>query len=137
MNADMNDEAKLVYPDLSYKVRGCFFNVHNELGFGHKEVIYQRALAEELHKNALRYVREKSLPIKYNSKKIGEYRPDFLVENKIIVEVKAVEYMPRVYEKQLTYYLKSTSIVLGFLVNFGSPKLEIVRRVWSMHFSRQ
>ena len=116
--------------ELSYKIRGCVFEVYNTLGFG-QENIYQKALMAEFEKAGINFEREKVLPITYNNKKIGFYRPDFIIENKIIIEIKAVEFMPKDYETQLTYYLKGTNYQLGFLINFGGKKIDIRRRVWS------
>lgn len=118
-----------LYEDLSYKIRGACFNVHNTLGGGHKEGIYQKALALELEKCGIKFEREKSLDISYQEKKIGVYRPDFLINEQIVVELKAVDFVPKDYEVQLLHYLKSTKLPLGFLINFGPKKVEIRRRV--------
>jgi len=127
---------KLLYEDLSYKIRGCAFRVYNTLGFGHKEKVYQEALAMELEKESLVFKKEPILAIIYQNKKIGTYKPDFVVESKVIVEVKAVPMMPKTYETQLTYYLKSTNFQLGFVINFGSRQLDIRRRIWTPHYQR-
>jgi len=126
-----------LYEDLSYKVRGCVFKVYNTLGFGHKENIYQRALEVEFKNSEINFEKEKVLPVIYNGKKIGVYKPDFIVGNKIIIEIKAVPFMPNDYETQLTHYLKGTNYKLGFLINFGSKKLNIKRRVWTPNYQRQ
>jgi len=118
-----------LYEDLSYKIRGCVFDVYNALGFGHKEVIYQEALAIELKKKNIAFEKEKILPVIYENKKIGVYKPDFVIEDKIIIEIKAVPIMPKSFEAQLTYYLKGTNYKLGFIINFGSTKLDIRRRI--------
>lgn len=122
---------KFLYEELSYKLRGCVFSVYNTLGFGHKESVYQKALADELAKMKLNFEREKTIPITYNGKQVGVYRPDFVIDNKIIVEIKAVEFMPKSYETQLVYYLKGTNYKLGFLINFGGTKLDIRRRIYT------
>jgi GxxExxY protein len=129
-------EEPLLYENLTYKLRGCFFNVYNELGFGHKEAVYQRALAIELDKKGISFEREKSLSIKYDGDKVGSYIPDFVVEDKIIIEVKAVEYLPAVYEQQLVRYLKATEFKLGFLVNFGAKELFIKRKIWTTNYKK-
>lgn len=125
----------LLYEDLSYKIRGCAFEVYNQLGFGHKENVYQKALALEFKNKDLNFTAEESLPIIYQDKKIGTYRPDFIVDKKIIVEIKAVPFMPKSYETQLTYYLKGTNYELGFIINFGSPKLDIRRKIWTPSYN--
>lgn len=121
-----------LYEDLSYKIRGCVFKVYNVLGFGHKEMVYQKALAVELEKAGISFEREKILPVIYEGKKVGTYKPDFVVEDKVLIELKAVPLMPKDFEIQLTYYLKGTNYKLGFLINFGSKRLDIRRRVWSI-----
>ncbi len=125
----MEKVENFLHEDLSYKIRGACFNVHNILGGGHKEVIYQKALAIELEKSGIKFEREKFLTISYENENIGVYRPDFLVNGEIILELKAVDVMPKDYEVQLIHYLKSTKLPLGFLINFGPKKVEIRRRV--------
>ncbi|MDP3093722.1 MAG: GxxExxY protein [bacterium] len=125
-----------VYEELSYKIRGCAFEVYNTLGFGHKEKVYQKALCLEFERAKIRYEQEKALPIIYDDKKIGIYRPDFVINDEILIEIKAVPVMPKSHETQLTYYLKGTSYRLGFLINFGAPKIEIRRRVWTPSYQR-
>lgn len=124
-------DSKLIYADLTYKVRGAIFNVYNSLGHGHKEEVYQKALAKELKEEEISYKREEKLPVKYKNEIVGSYRPDFVIEDKVIIELKAVEFMPKSYEEQLIHYLKTTGFSLGLLVNFGRPKLEIKRLVWT------
>ena len=126
-----------LYEDLSYKIRGCAFNIYNTLGFGHKESVYQKALETEFEKLEINFEKEKALPVIYKGKKIGVYKPDFIVEKKIIIELKAVPFMPKNYETQLTHYLKGTNYKLGFLLNFGSQRLDIRRRIWTPHYQRK
>lgn len=122
-----------LYEDVSYKLRGCAFTVYNTLGFGHKECVYQKALGIEFMKAGVLFEKEKVLPVTYEGKQIGVYRPDFIVESKIIIEIKAVEFMPKSYETQLQYYLKGVNYELGFLINFGGKKLDIRRRINTYH----
>lgn len=130
----MSAQNQLLYPDLSYKVRGCFFKVYNVLGFGHKESVYHKALAKEFNNSKLKYEEEKNLQVSYRGEKVGNYRPDFVIENIIIIEIKALEYINKIHEMQLLHYLKSTGYKLGFLVNFGSRKLDICRRIWTPQY---
>ena len=125
----VNKVENFLYEDLSYKIRGACFVIHNKLGGGHKESIYRKALAIEFDKMGLNFEKEKSLTIDYEDVKIGVYRPDFVIDNKIILELKAVDSMPKDYEVQLLNYLKSTKLPLGFLINFGPKKVEIRRRI--------
>jgi GxxExxY protein len=128
---------ELLYEELSYKIRGCCFTVYNTLGFGHKEDIYQKALEFEFIKQKVSYESQKSLDIYYDNKKVGNYRPDLIIDDKIIVEIKAVEYIPQKYEQQLIYYLKGINFKLGLLVNFGSTTLYIKRLIWSPNYQRK
>lgn len=127
----MSNKVELLYEQLSYKVRGAMIAVHKELGSGHKEKVYQRALAKEFENREIPFEREKSMSIEYDGETVGSYRPDFIVDNKIIVEVKAVRFMPQNFEEQLTHYLKSTKYKLGFLVNFGRRRMVIKRRIYT------
>ncbi len=126
-----------LYEDLSYKIRGCVFKVYNNLGFGHKENVYQKALASELEVAGIKHKRERLLPVIYNGIKIGTYKPDFIIDGEIIIEIKAVPFMPKHFETQLTYYLKGTNYKLGFLINFGNQKLDIRRRIWTPVYRRK
>lgn len=122
--------AELLYKDLAYKIVGCFYNVYNQLGPGYKESIYHKALIIELESNKINSVEEKQLPIVYKNKKVGVYIPDFIIEDKILIELKAVDFMPKLYEEQLYTYLKGTKYRLGYLVNFGSEKIDVRRRIY-------
>lgn len=124
------EEKKILHKDLSYKIVGCFYNVFNELGPAHKEQIYHEALCLEFKANSIEFNDNKKLAVKYKGQDIGVYQPDFIVEDKIIVEIKSVLQLPKVFEKQLYYYLRGTKYSLGYLVNFGSEKLEIKRRIY-------
>lgn len=128
---DKQINTDLLYADLTYKVRGAIFNVYNVLGYGHKEQVYQKALSKELAVMNIPHKREVNLNVTYKEEKVGNYRPDFVIDDKVIIELKAVEFMPKTYETQLLHYLKTTGFQLGLLVNFGSPKLQIKRLVWT------
>lgn len=121
----------LLYADLTYKVRGAVFSVFNELGNGHKEQVYQRALEREFEELKIPYKKEVSLKVSYKGEAVGNYRPDFVIDDKIVVEIKAVEFMPKIFETQLVHYLKTTGFSLGLLVNFGSNRLYIKRLIWT------
>jgi GxxExxY protein len=130
MKTDTSKESgKIIYKELSYKLVGCFYKVYNALGPGHKEVVYHKALAIEFDKQGISFDSKKKLPMEYEGEKVGTYEPDFLVDDKIIIELKSVLMMPKVYEKQLYYYLRGAGVKLGYLVNFGTDKIEIRRRL--------
>lgn len=124
-------DKKLIYADITYKIRRAIFNVYNVLGFGHKEQVYQKAIAKEFEEMRLSYKKEESLKVKYKDEVVGNYRPDFIIDDKVILELKSVEFMPKSFEAQLIHYLKTTGFHIGLLVNFGSPKLIIKRLVWT------
>lgn len=123
----------LLHKELSYKVRGAALEVKRNYGPGHKEKLYQMAFAEELDFRGVKYEREK--PIKIYSPKTGKlmgvYQPDFLVEDKIIVELKALEQMPRIMVNKLYSYLRNSKYELGLLINFGSNGVDIRRLIYT------
>ena len=132
-NADktqINADNSFLYQDLTYRVRSAIFNVANNLGLGHKELIYQNALTEEFKKQNIPFIREKQVPIFYLGKKIGVYIPDFVIDNKIIVELKALPFLGNSEKKQTWNYLKGSEFKLALLVNFGPQKLEIERIIY-------
>lgn len=120
----------MLYEDLSYRLRGCFFEVYNELGPGHKEQIYHEALKIIFNEDKINFIEKKRLRIKFRGNDIGIYEPDFIIEDKIIVEIKSVLIFPAVFEKQLYYYLRGSNYKIGYLVNFGNDKIDIRRRVY-------
>lgn len=124
-----NDSKVIVYKELSYKIVGCFYEVYNALGPGHKEEVYQKALEVEFDESAIKHVTKRRFSVDYKGKKVGVYEPDFIVEDKIIIEIKSVLIIPKVFEKQLFYYLKASGFRLGYLVNFGADRIDIRRRV--------
>ena len=132
INADnkTTDSRGLLYEDLTYKIRGIVFDVYNNLGFVHKESIYQNALEEGLKKNNILYEREKNIDVIYEDKKVGTYRPDFIVDGKIIIETKALPFIGEIERKQILHYLRGSDYKLALLVNFGSDKLKIDRLVF-------
>jgi GTP-binding protein LepA len=126
-----NAEGKLLYEDLTYKIRGAIFNVKKSLGLGHKEVIYQKAIEEEFKQAGIKFEKEKSIDISYNNQKLGVYRPDFVVDGKVVVEIKSLPFVGDREYKQLWSYLKGSSYNLGLLVNFGEG-LDIRRVVYEI-----
>lgn len=117
----------LLYENLSYRLRGIFFKVYNELGPGFKEEVYTKAVLKLLDENNICYEREKQFGINFRDQQIGATRLDLVVDKKIIVEIKATDLNNSLFEKQLLSYLKNTNLLLGFLVNFGMEKLYIKR----------
>lgn len=126
-----NNIKPFLYKDLSYKIQGAIFDVRNNYGPSHKEGIYCNALAEEFSQIGISFEREKVIQIRSpkTNKVLGIYKPDFVIEKVILMEVKALSTTPKLAEDQLFYYLKNTNYELGYLVNFGSEKLDIRRRI--------
>ncbi|MEK9201398.1 MAG: GxxExxY protein [Patescibacteria group bacterium] len=124
------DKNKLLYEDLSYKIRGAAFGIYNILGSGHKESEYQNAFAQHLDKIGVAYVKEKHIAVTYENKKVGSYQPDFVIDNKIIVEIKALPFVGRIEKAQVQYYLKNSSYRLAMIVNFGSSPIHIERIIY-------
>jgi len=122
----------LLHQDLSYLIRGIIFEIRNNYGPGQKEIIYQNLFKELLKQKNIKYEKEKSISIfSPDNKKVGVYRPDFVVEDKIIIEIKASRFTAKVDEKQIYYYLRNSKYEVGFLVNFSTPKLYIKRIIYT------
>lgn len=122
---------ELKYKDITEKIIGASFDVHSFLGNGFQEVIYQRALAYEMSKRGLEFVREIEQPIYYKdlNEPIGTRRADFLVSGKVLVELKAIINLEDVHTAQLLNYLRAYKIEVGLLINFGSKSLQFKRLV--------
>ena len=117
----------LKYEDLTRKIIGCAMQVHSTLGNGFQEVIYQRCLAIELSEAGLDFARELEMPIYYKGQQVGTRRVDFLVENKIMVELKAIIRLEDVHLAQALNYLEAYNLEVGLLINFGAKSLEFKR----------
>ena len=117
------------YSDITSKIIGCAMKVHTTLGNGFQEVIYQRCLAIEMEKQGLGFTRELEMPIYYEGREVGTRRVDFLIENKILVELKAITQLDNVHIAQGLNYLEAYNLEIGLLINFGSTKLEFKRLI--------
>ncbi len=113
--------------DITYKIIGCAMKVHNALGNGFQEVIYQRCLAMELGNAGLNYEREKEQHIYYNNQKVGTRRADFIVQGNILVELKAMINLEDVHLAQAKNYLVAYNLPVGLLINFGARSLQYKR----------
>lgn len=132
-----NKKTKLLYEDLTYKIRGVVFNVYNSLGFGHKESAYQKALEYELEKIGLNIEPQKTVDLLYDDKKVGTYRPDLVVNNKIILELKSSNSLVKSDRKQVLQYLRGMGYSLALIINFGSSKLQIERIINTSNYPRE
>ncbi len=110
--------------DITYKINGCAMKVHNTLGNGFQEVIYQRCLAIELQKAGLDFEREKEQKIFYENIEVGTRRADFIIENEIVVELKALIDLEKVHLAQAKNYVVAYDKSIGLLINFGSTSLQ-------------
>ncbi|MFH1252773.1 MAG: GxxExxY protein [Candidatus Uhrbacteria bacterium] len=115
------------YSDLTAKIIGAAIEVHKVIGNGFQEVIYQRALVIEFENRGIHFIREKEMQIYYKGEKIGTRRADFFVENKIMVEIKAVIALEDTHLAQAINYLEAYNMEIGLLINFGSPRLDFKR----------
>ena len=118
----------LLYQELTNRILKACYAVHNELGCGFLERVYQEALDVQLTEMGIPFEREKHLPITYHGKVLKcDYFADFVVDNKVIVELNAVTEMNPVFEAQTINYLKATGLKVGLLINFGDRQLQIKR----------
>ena len=115
---------------LTYEINGAVFEVNRLLGPGFLEKVYENALLVELKNRGLNAENQVSITVNYKDKVVGEYFADILVEERIIVEIKAVEKLSKIHEAQILNYLKATGYKVGLLINFTYPKAEIKRFVY-------
>lgn len=118
--------------ELTYKIIGSAMKVHNTLGNGFQEIIYQRCLTIELEKQSINYEREKEMPIFYEGFEVGTRRADFIIEEKVMVEIKAVIQLEDVHLAQGLNYLTAYNLETGLLINFGSTSLQ-TKRLFKKH----
>jgi GxxExxY protein len=115
------------HSDLTGKIIGCAMEVHRHLGNGFQEVIYQRALAIEMQQQGLGFSREHEMQIQYKGIDVGTRRVDFFIEEKIMLEIKAVIQLEDVHLAQAINYLEAYGLEIGLLINFGSRSLQFKR----------
>ena len=120
---------KYKYSDSTFKIIGCAMKVHAIFGNGFQEVIYQRCLSIEMENQGLRFVKELEMPIFYEGREVGTRRVDFLVEDKVMVELKAINKLDNIHLAQGINYLEEYNLKIGLLINFGSTSLEFKRLI--------
>ncbi len=113
------DYLKYLHQDLTEKIIKAYYNVYNELGYGFLEKVYENALMIELKSLGLDCEKQKPISVSFKGHNIGEYFADIIVENKVIIELKAAEGLVEEHEAQLLNYLRATEIEVGLLINFG------------------
>ncbi|HCG77470.1 TPA: GxxExxY protein, partial [bacterium] len=121
MNADLQD---FKYKELTEKIIEIFYKVYNKLSYGFLEKIYENAMMIEFKKTNIPVVAQSPIEVYYDNEIIGEYSADILVDNKVIIEIKATKSLGESSEAQLLNYLKATKIEVGLLLNFG-PRAEV------------
>lgn len=121
------NQTKLVYPVLSYKLLGACFDVHKELGGKYQEKYYQRAVEIRLQELKIPYQKELVVDLIFSERKIGKYFLDFLIEGKIVLELKAAPQFLRSDFLQVSAYLKAKNLKLGILINFRGARLTYKR----------
>ena len=119
-----------LHKELSDQIIRCFYTVYNTLGFGFLEKVYENALMMELAKGGLKAEKQKPIKVYYEDTTVGEYFADIIVEDTVILELKATAYIVEEHELQLINYLKATNIEIGLLLNFGR-KPELRRKIFT------
>ena len=120
----------MLHSDITEKIIKAFYKVNNTLGFGFLEKVYENAMAIELKKLGCKVLKQKNIKVYYDNKEIGDYYADLVVNDLVIVELKASESLCEEHEAQLINYLKATKIEVGLLLNFGR-KAEFKRKIFT------
>jgi len=133
MRTQKNTDKNFLYKDLCYQLIGFFFNIRKNYGPGQKEIVYANLITEQLKNNNILFEREKTINIRSieSGKVIGTYRPDFLIDNKILLEIKSSIITTSQNEKQLYYYLRNSKYEVGYLINFSTPELYLKRIIYT------
>ena len=125
----MDENKDIIYKDLSYKIIELALEVHNELGCGFLEKVYENALMILLDREGIAARQQVPADVYFQNKVVGQYFADILVDNKIILELKTVEAISDVHKAQVLNYLRATGIKLGLIMNFAKPRFEYKRLV--------
>jgi len=113
------DGRRYKHSELTEKIIGIFYDVYNELGFGFLESVYEAAMALALSEQGIAFERQVPIPVYFHGQKIGAYDADLLVDGRVLLELKACKALEPAHEAQLLHYLRSTSVEIGLLLNFG------------------
>ena len=129
----MNDKtAEMKHAELTEKIIGIFYSVYNELGHGFLESVYEEAMAMSLEAAGMTVTRQLTVPVWFHGRQIGDFRADLVVDDRVLVELKAVQRLEPAHDAQLMNYLKSTRFEVGLLLNFGT-RPEVHRRIVGNH----
>ena len=124
-----SDEYRENLDKITEAIIGCAYTIMSTLGSGFLEKVYENALVHELIKNGLTVLQQHSIKVHYDGIEVGDYVADLLVENQILIELKAIKAIDDIHRAQCMNYLKATGHSVCLLINFGSPKLEVKRIV--------
>lgn len=123
------NEHEIIYKELSYKIIDFILQVHNTLGCGFLEKVYENASVIKLNKNEIKAIQPAPIKVCFEGEVVGEYFADILVDGKIILELKCVDGISNIHRAQTINYLRATKLKLGIIINFAKPKLEYERIV--------
>jgi GxxExxY protein len=125
----MKTQKEIIFGDEVYEIIGMMYDVWNEIGFGHKEKFYQKAVGEIFRKNNKKFKEQLGLKVKMKGEEIGEYILDFLYEDQIVIELKQGDMFSKTNIKQIYAYLRATNLKLGLLINFTRTGIKFKRIV--------
>jgi GxxExxY protein len=126
----MNANSRLELDALSSKVIGCAFEVSNSLGCGFLEKVYENAMTVEFRSKQIGYSQQQSYLVRHKEEVVGEYIPDLVVEDAVVIEIKAQASLTSIHEAQCMNYLRASNIKICLLLNFGLPRVQVKRLVW-------
>lgn len=124
------------HQELTKSIIGIYYNVYNELGYGFLEKVYHKAMLIELRNHGYKIESEKKINVYYKNEIVGEYYPDIIVNDSVIIELKCVEYLGEIYENQILNYLKATECEVGLILNFGKDP-QFIRKIFTNEFKKK
>jgi len=125
----------MLHEEITDKIIGAYYKVYNTLGYGFLEKVYENAMRIELRKMGFEVLQQENIKVYYEAEEVGDYYADLLVENLVIVELKAAKEICEEHEAQLTNYLRATKIEVGLLLNFGT-RAEFKRKIFHNHLKK-
>ncbi len=123
----------MAFRALTEAIIGCAYRVYNTMGHGFLESVYEKCLLIKFHKAGLRVEGQKPIEVRYEGEVVGEFVADLLVEDEVIVELKAVRQLSPIHEAQLVNYLVATGKPVGLLLNFGETRVDVKRKIRELH----
>ncbi len=126
---------KFPHQELTKSIIGIYYDVYNELGYGFLEKVYQNAMIIELKSRGYTIENQKKISVIYKNEIVGDYIPDIIVNNSVIIELKCVEYIVECHESQLLNYLKATDCEVGLLLNFGKDP-QFIRKIFTNNLKK-